>query len=132
MPPRSDTSDTSTLLTEDLLDKDSEMEDDHKYRTEDHFVYLQASDDYMIKMKYAILALHSPVLKAKYDGAGAAEDSIILVEGRSMIWRILVSIFEDDAAVMKNTTMYQIAEAIIVAEKHKMKMVEDALMVIAM
>lgn len=131
MPSRSDTSDTLTMSTEDLLDFESASKSGSARRAlNDDVVQLMTPDNKVVKMKLTILALHSPVLRKRLEDD---EDlSVLQVTGSQKAWQTILRLFEEPDTATPLIPLDDVCGAIPLASTCKMHMVENTLMTIAM
>lgn len=123
------TSDFPTSFTEDLLDAEQGPRPIQRQHN-DEVVHLRLFNGKTVKIKYTILALHSPVLRLEYEKT--APDAVLQVTGNEQAWKAIIELFEaedDDGTrdVSPRITLDDVCSALWVATEYRMKVLEQAL-----
>lgn len=126
----SDTSDTPTLLTDDLLDSDSEDFAWKHMQHEDHYIDLRFSDGKVLsKVNFAVLKAQSSVFIARLE---KLREPTCEVRGTFKGWCLVLELVNKSDPPKAVYTLQHIAEALEIAKYYEMHLAETALIVLAM
>lgn len=118
------------MCTEDLLEQNTTATPESQQGAlDDDVIHLMTAGNKVIKMKWTILALHSPVLRKRYE---EDEDTMVIqVTGQKKHWKNILKVFEEDD-MDTSIPLVEIKETMSLAAKYQMKVVEHLLLQKAM